>query len=64
MECCADCKFSMRLKEPDMLECRRNAPPIIQSAATGYSTWPRTKPNDWCGEFQVATADERKRRAA
>ena len=44
---CQRCKFWKEGASPSL--CRRHAPGID---AQGYSVWPWTAPDDWCGEFE------------
>jgi hypothetical protein len=54
---CSDCKSWKETPEPwgtpdrkFVGECRLHAP-VAHEAGPCARPWPRTKPDDWCGEF-------------
>ena len=54
---CSACKFWEEISDtPAMGSCRRHAPlAVILNPLSEFSNldarWPRTKPEDWCGEW-------------
>ena len=63
---CATCEFSQAAKDAaDYVECRRHAPQAVPffSDSSSLANWPRVRPGDWCGDYEIASADK-KRRAA
>lgn len=55
---CERCEFWDRdYIENDRAACRRNAPTRMWFEVSGaysglrHATWPQTRRNDWCGEF-------------
>jgi hypothetical protein len=63
---CASCEFSQAAKDAaDYVECRRRAPPGISHFAdlSAIAGWPRTRPTDWCGDYELAATDKRRRAA-
>ena len=62
---CSSCEFSQPVQNAaDFVECRRHAPPAASTFAdlTAISRWPRTRPVDWCGDYEAAS--DKGRRAA
>jgi hypothetical protein len=55
---CEGCKF-FRPESPAG-ECRRHAPSVLlMPTQTGHTTigcFPPTRPDNWCGEFQIRIA--------
>ena len=49
---CANCKFWLEGEFTDG-SCRRYPPVVSLDEEMGFiSTYPRTEPDDWCGEWQ------------
>lgn len=63
LEKCENCRFFIPLRlegrEAEMGECRRYPPGVRYydiGAAGPHKEWPRSNPDDWCGEFQEKPA--------
>lgn len=51
-ECCAKCRFVADRDQNNKFECHRYPPVSLVEVGVTVTSWPRIRPNDWCGEYR------------
>ena len=57
-EQCSNCRFYAPRQTADAGSCRRRAPTGVHDGIGGAYQFPRTKPTEWCGEYERIVPQE------